>query len=162
MFKLEENDKQIGQYLSKLIDRKYKSKRQFCRAYIEADGNREADNDAIQKMANRISQIIQGKKAIQTYDLPIFTQLLDVSCEEILSAGKHFVPVSTHLTNYSVAFTKDKDVWERYVHREDRLILNCDEYGKTVLDYALEFKNIEFLKYLMEKKYIRFVILDIS
>ena len=66
MFKLEENGRQIGQYLSKLIDRKYKSKRQFCKAYIEADDNREADNEVIQKMANRISQIIQGKKAIQT------------------------------------------------------------------------------------------------
>lgn len=115
MFKLEENNKQIGQYLSKLIDGKYKSRRQFCKAYIEADGNRDADNEAIQKMSNRISQIIQGKKAIQIYDLPIFTRLLDVSCEEILSAGKCFIPVSTHLTNYSVAFTKDKDVWERYV-----------------------------------------------
>lgn len=115
MFKLEEDNKQIGQYLSKLIDGKYKSRRQFCKAYIEVDSNRDADNEAIQKMSNRISQIIQGKKAIQIYDLPIFTRLLDVSCEEILSAGKCFIPVSTHLTNYSVAFTKDKDVWERYV-----------------------------------------------
>lgn len=162
MFKLEENNKQIGQYLSKLIDGKYKSRRQFCIAYIKADGNRDADNDAIQKMSNRISQIIQGKKAIQIYDLPIFTMLLDVSCEEILSAGKCFLPVSTHLTNYSVAFTKDRDVWENYVHREDKLILNCDEYGKTILDYALEFKNLEFLKYLMEKKYVWFVDMDID
>lgn len=162
MFKLEEDNKQIGQYLSKLIDGKYKSRRQFCKAYIEVDSNRDADNEAIQKMSNRISQIIQGKKAIQIYDLPIFTRLLDVSCEEILSAGKCFIPVSTHLTNYSVAFTKDKDVWERYVHREDKLILNCDEYGKTILDYALEFKNLEFLKYLMEKKYVWFVDMDID
>ena len=48
------------------------------------------------------------------------------------------------------------------MHREDKLILNCDEYGKTVLDYALEFKNLEFLKYLMEKKYIWFVDMDIN
>ncbi len=37
------------------------------------------------------------------------------------------------------------------------LILNPDEYNKTVIDYALQFKNYEFLKYLMDKKYVWFV-----
>ncbi len=37
MFKLEEN-KKIGVHLSKLIDEKFDSKRQFCIAYIKADG----------------------------------------------------------------------------------------------------------------------------
>ncbi len=37
MFKLEEN-KKIGVHLSKLIDEKFDSKRQFCIAYIKVDG----------------------------------------------------------------------------------------------------------------------------
>lgn len=155
MFKVEENRK-IGYYLSKLIDRKFESKRQFCKAYIESDG-RVANDDETRKMANRISQIIKGKKSVQTYDLPIFTKLLEVSCEEILSAGECFVPNRDRLTNYNVAFTKDKDIWEQYINRDDKIILNSDEYGKTVIDYALKFKNFEFLKYLMENKYIWFV-----
>ncbi len=156
MFKIQEDKKAIGIYLSELIDRKYCSKRQFCKAYIEASGT-EASNEEIQRMANRISQIIKGTKSIQTYDLPIFTELLGVSCEELLSAGKNFVPIKSRLTNYSVAFVKDEAVWEQYVNREDKLILNTDEYGKTVIDYALEFKNFEFVKYLLENKYIWFV-----
>lgn len=108
-------------------------------------------------MENRISQIINGNKAIQIYDLPIFTDLLKVSCEEILSCGKSFVPFSGHITNYEVAFSKDTNVWDNYAERPDNLILNPDEYNKTVIDYAIEFKNYDFIKYLIDKDYIWFV-----
>jgi len=155
MFKLEEN-RRIGCHLSDLIDRKFKSKRQFCIAYIKLDGGM-GGNEEISKMANRVSQIIKGTKSIQTYDLPIFTKLLEVTCEEILSAGTFFVPDVNRLTNYNIAFSDDKDLWEQYINREDNLFLNTDEYGKTIIDYALEFKNFEFLKYLMGKGYIWFV-----
>lgn len=153
LFKLEEKQ-EIGNYLKKLIDENYESQASFCKAYLEAD-NREFDE--LQNMANRLSQIIKGAKAIQTYDLPIFTKLLNVTCEEILSAGKSFVPDSKRMTNYNIAFASDPNVWEDYINRDEQLILNSDEYGKTVIDYALEFKNYEFLKYLMDKKYIWFV-----
>ena len=51
---------------------------------------------------------------------------------------------------------KQKD-WDSYINREDKLILNYDEYGKSVIDYALEFENYDFLKYLMNNDYIWFV-----
>ncbi|WP_303798198.1 hypothetical protein [Ruminococcus flavefaciens] len=41
--------------------------------------------------------------------------------------------------------------------REDKLFLNCDEYRKTVIDYALEFNNYKFIKYLLDEEYIWFV-----
>lgn len=154
MFKHENNQK-IGAYLSELIEKKYPSKRQFCKAYINAiDGV--LNDEEIRKMANRISQITKGAKAIQTYDLPIFTDLLGVSCEQILSAGEYSVPQAKRVTNYSIAFSKDPAVWEDFINREDKLILNQDEYCKTILDYALEFGNYDLLKYLMDKKYIWF------
>lgn len=154
MFKLVDNEK-IGQYLSKLVDDKYPSKRKFCQAYLITIGT-EANDDETRKMANRLTQIIKGVKAIQTYDLPIFTKLLDVSCEEILSAGKTFVRKDGRLTNYSIAFSKDKNLWEEYINHEDKLILNPDEYCNTVLDYSIKFKNFDFIKYLIDKKYIWF------
>lgn len=156
MFKLNENEK-IGKYLSKLITEKYKSQRQFSRKYIEADGGDKNDDRLIDNMSNRISQIVNGKNSVQLSDLPIFTKLLDISCEELLSAGECFKPSGDHLTNYDVAFTDDEDIWEQYVLREDRIILNSDEYGKTIIDYALEFKNIKLLKYFMNHGYIWFV-----
>lgn len=152
MFQVEDN-KKIGKYLDNLINKKYPSRRQFCAAYLEHEGI-PVNDDELRKMNNRFTQIVKGKKGLQLYDLPIITELLDISCEELLSCGKVFVPVSTHVTNYDIAFSKDKKVWSEYMEREDKLFLNCDEYGKTVLDYAFEFKNYSFLKYLMDKKFI--------
>lgn len=156
MYKTKTNE-EIGKYLSELIHEKFSSQRQFCIAYLEVDDNVAPDDVEIQRMTNRISQIINGNKAVQLTDFPIFTELLGVSCEEILSAGECSAPTMNHLTNYRIAFSSDRKMWEEYVHREDKLILNLDEYGKTVIDYALEFKNFEFLKYLMENRYIWFV-----
>lgn len=155
MFKVEKNNEKMGRYLADLIDQNYPSKRKFCKAYILATGE-EPTEDTTRNMANRLSQIIKGTKAIQTYDLPYFTELLGVSCEQILSAGETCVPISKRITNYSIACSKDPAEWEAYINREDKLILNSDEYCKTVIDYALEFGNYEFLKYLMDKKYIWF------
>ena len=156
MYKTKKNE-EIGKYLAELIEEKYDSQRQFCMAYLNKDGNKMPDSDAIQAMANRISQIIKGKKAVQLRDFPIFTELLGVTCEEILSAGECSAPVANRMTNYLVAFSRDKRIWEEYVHSEDKLLLNLDEYGKTVIEYALEFKNFDFLKYLIKNKYLWFV-----
>lgn len=155
MFKIEKDNEKIGKYLFNLIDQKYESKRAFCRAYIYAAGQ-EPSNETINNMSNRLSQIIKGKKAIQTYDLPFFTELLGVSCEQILSAGECSSPIAARVTNYSIACSKDRAEWDKYINRSDKLILNSDEYCKTVLDYALEFCNYEFIKYLIDHKYIWF------
>ena len=90
MFKIKTNE-EIGEYLKELIEERYGKTRRFCKAYLKLEG-RPVDDDEIRKMANRMSQIIKGSKAIQTYDLPIFTELLDVTCEQILSAGEYCVP----------------------------------------------------------------------
>ena len=87
MFKVEKNNAKIGAYLADLINQKYESRRAFCRAYISANGE-EPTNETINNMSNRLAQIAKGNKAIQTYDLPYFTELLGVSCEQILSAGE--------------------------------------------------------------------------
>lgn len=157
MFMLEKSNEKIGAYLNKLILAKYEKMRRFCIAYVKLSGLGGNDSSVVAKMQNRMSQIIRGNKAIQIYDLPIFCELLDVSCEEILSAGRHFAPISGHVTNYEIAFSKDKSMWDKYINREDKLILNPDEYNKTVIDYALEFKNYDLLKYLMDNGYIWFV-----
>lgn len=156
MYKTKTNG-EIGKYLSELIHEKFSSQRQFCKAYLEADGHAVPDDVEIQRMTNRLSQIVNGNKGVQLEDLPIFTRLLGVTCEEIISAGECSAPTMNHVTNYRVAFSRDEKTWEEYVRREDRLILNLDEYGKSVIDYAIEFKNFELLKYLMKKKYIWFV-----
>ena len=157
MFKIDNSE--IGSHLADLIkNSKYKSDRQFGIAYLKLRDNTEAPSpDDIQKIQNRICQIKKGNKGVQIEDLPILAELLQVSIDEILSAGTSIAPVSSKVSNYSIAFSKNPDEWDAYIKRDDKLILNPDEYNKTVIDYALESGNYQFLKYLMDNGYIWFV-----
>ncbi|MCH5249853.1 MAG: ankyrin repeat domain-containing protein [Lachnospiraceae bacterium] len=149
-------NQEIGAYISGLIERKFPSARQFCIEYLKKDGITEPTREDIQNMANRLSQIIKGAKAIRIYDLPIFSELLLVSFEQILSAGKYGAPKNNRMTNYTVAQSHNESEWIAYIDEKDKPILNPDEYGKTVLDYAIMFGNYDFLKFLVNKNYIWF------
>lgn len=147
--------KQVGAYLKKLVkESQYSSNRQFGKEYLKMMGYTQPDDIEINRMNNRLSQIFNGKKGIQMEDMLIFSDLLGVSCEEILSAGERRVPVSSHMTNYDIAFSQDEELWSSYMKREDKLFLNSDEYGKTVIDYAIEFKNYPLIKWLLDEEFI--------
>lgn len=161
MFELKTNE-EIGAYLKNLILSKYPSCRQFCVDYIDltldfSDDPQDLRSDEIRKLTNRLSQILKGKKSIQTYDLPIFSELLDVSCEQMLSAGAVCKPITNRRTNYNIAFSTDERDWVEYINREDCIASYADEFGKTVVDYAIEFKNYGFIKFLIENGYITLV-----
>lgn len=159
MFSLKNND-EIGAYFAKLVEEKYKKPmRQFGKACLELQGE-PTDKTALDKMANRLSQIKEGKKAIQLTDLPVFTHLLGVTCEELLSAGDYIVPAADYMTVRQFAASHDPSAWETFVQREDKPFLNCDEFGRNAIEYALEFRNYDLLKYLMDQEYIWFVDLD--
>ena len=157
MFVVKSNE-EIGSHLKELILGKYKSVRQFCLAYLGLSPNSDPeDPQEIRNTTNRFSQILKGNKAIQTYDLPIVSELLGVSCEDILSCGETKVPLTNRRTNYNIAFSTNKADWEEYLAREDCIAAYADEFGKTVLDYALEFRNYGFIKYLISKGYVKLV-----
>lgn len=156
MFEKADNEK-IGAYLLKKINSQYKSARQFCKDWLIEENINPDDDVELRRKTNKISQIKKGTKSIQIDDLAIFSKLLGITCEEILSAGKSFVPDNDRMTNYKFAFSDDEAVWEAYIKRNDSLILNTDEYDKTAIDYALEFNNYNLLKYLTGKGYIWFV-----
>ena len=161
VFELKTNE-EIGVYLRDLILSKYPSCRQFCIAYVDLAVDYSNDindqrSEEIRKLTNRLSQILKGKKSIQTYDLPIFSELLDVSCEQMLSAGANCVPKTNRRTNYNIAFSTDERDWIDYINREDCIAAYTDEFGKTVLDYALEFKNYGFIRFLIDNGYITLV-----
>ena len=155
MFELKSKT-EIGDYLRNLIEQKFGTPSEFCRAYIEVSGSQN-DETKFTNLKNRISSIVNGKKDIQLYDFPVFTKLLNVSCEEILSAGEAKTITANHLTNYQIASSHDKNLWEVCINSEDSIFLNPDEYNKTILDYIFEFNNYDFLKYLMDKNFIWFV-----
>lgn len=55
------DNQEIGIYISGLIEREFKSARQFCKAYLQTDGINEPTREDIQNMANRLSQIKKGQ-----------------------------------------------------------------------------------------------------
>ena len=138
MFKTDNT--KIGKHLSNLIkNSKYKNDRQFGIAYLRLrDNDANPAPDDIQKMQNRICQIKKGSKGIQIEDLPIFSELLEVSIEDILSAGTALAPALNRKSNYSIAYSNDPAEWEAYIKRKDKLILNPDEYNKTALIMLLK------------------------
>lgn len=147
--------KKVGAHLKKLVEEsQYPSNRQFGKACLKMIGCNDPDDVELNRMNNRLSQIFNGQKGIQMEDMLIFSDLLEVSCEEILSAGERHVPISGHMTNYDIAFSQDKELWSSYMKREDKMFLNSDEYGKTVIDYAIEFKNYPFIKWLLDEEFI--------
>lgn len=141
----------IGKYFRGLITEKFKTQAAFCKKYCETDTGIHIDT-----LKNNVSEICNGNKQIPSEYLMGFSKLLGVSCENLLSAGMISVPHSFRDTNFSVAGSKDASKWEAYIHNEAQPILQADEYGKTVIDYALEFENYEFLKFLIIQKYIWF------
>ena len=156
MFKVADN-KEIGAYLERVIKEKGFKIREFGALCLKVENKMPVDDVSKNNMSNGLSAIIKGKNGVQLKDLEIFSKILNMSCEEILSAGKCFAVSSSHITNYSIALSKDKKEWDNYINHKDQLILNADEYGKTVVDYALEFKNYDLLKHLIDKEYIWFV-----
>lgn len=105
MFEKADNTK-IGTYLLKKINSQYKSARQFCKDWL-IEENITPDAVELQRKSNKLSQIKNGTKSIQIDDLAIFSKLLGITCEEILSAGKSFVPDNDRMTNYKFAFSDD-------------------------------------------------------
>ncbi len=144
--------RKIGEYLKPLIDKKFKSRRDFCRKYLELSGLRNIE-DALQNTSNRVSQILNGLKEIQTYDLRIFADILNISCEEILTAGEITAKKSGRMTNYSIVFSEDRFEWDEYATLPKNPMLNQDEFGKNAIDYAFEYKRYAFLKYIFENGY---------
>ena len=153
MFTLENDPAKMAIFLKPRIIQKYGNIRKFCIEYLKLrDGT--AESEEIRKLLNRFSKMLQGNGQIQIYDLPFVTELLGISCEEVLSAGRNKTPFSGRVTNYIIASSQERAIWERYMHREDKLFLNFDEYGKSVIDYALDFKNYKFIKYLIDEGFI--------
>lgn len=154
------NPEAIGVYISDLIDESpnFVSSRDFCREWLklELNTNKEPDGDSLQNRANKLSQIKKGKKNIQIDDLPVFSKLLGVSFERILSAGESDPALPKRVSNYYIAQSKSKKEWQEYIDRADKPFLYMDEFGKTIIEFAIEFKNYALIKFLLDKGCIWF------
>ena len=150
------NNHDIANYLRKLIIDKYSSTRKFCTDYVKTIGGKELDYDKASLISKHLSEVLKANEELNIQDLPVLVDLLEISYEDILSAGKYHGYNAERMSNYRLVFSDDRDVWDKYLSRNDKSFLNSDEYGKTIIDYALEFERFGILKYLLEKGCIWF------
>ena len=145
---------EIGRYLDDLIKAKYgeRKRKEFCGDYLELQGSEADDTQGTEDL---FAKIINGSRNLKSDDLPLISELLGVSCEEILTAGNFKKPSSFYVTNRTVAYSNDFKIWRRYM--KQKTFLNKDEFNKTVIDYAIEAKNILFIKYLIESGLIQVI-----
>ena len=136
----------IGKYLDVLINDNYDSQNDFCREWDKKD------NCTLKNKPTVLSAIINGSRPVQPHYLLIFSELLGVSCEEILSAGEKRGPLPHQNTNYELAKNKNVVLNSK---KSKKQWLNSDEYGNTILDYAIENKNYKIIKQLLEKGHIK-------
>lgn len=149
---------EIGKYISLKIKEKYNGNASsFCKAILKIRNEDPTDKTSLALLKSRVNKIIKGTNGIQIDDLCYFTELFDITCEELLSAGDCKIVNTNRYTNYAFASSTDEEYWNKYLKRADLIFHNTDEYGKTVIDYMFEFKNYKLLKYLISKKVIWFV-----
>ena len=96
MFTLENDPVKMAGFLKPRIIQKYGNIRKFCIEYLKRkDGI--AESEEIRKLLNRFSKMLQGNGQIQIYDLPYVTELLGISCEEVLCSGLKEINRQVHI-----------------------------------------------------------------
>ena len=150
MFEIESKEN-ISAFLHDLIFMKYNKLSDFVRDYLMIT-NESINNQSVEKTRKYFLQIFKGENTIQTYHLVPCSRLLGISCESILTAGKTDRRASAfHLSNYDIATSDDRKVWNHHLEHNKKIFLNPDEYGKTIFDYALENKNYALVQFIKEK-----------
>ena len=154
--KQKNENKRIAENLCFYIKKKYKSEAEFCREYIKRRSEQEesfvvADNTE-KNMYEALRRMKRGEECIQIKQLPYFTELLGVTCEDILSLDKPIEADRERITNYNTACSSDEKIWEEYFNHKECLGAYCDEYGMTVVDYAIKLRNYGLIKFIFGKK----------
>lgn len=108
------------------------------------------------QLKDNISKWINQNRYPGTQFIYFLAQALEVSMEEIMVAGEVTNKYEDRpVTLYSAGKSKDIILIDKLMKNEEMMI-NYDEYDKTLLDYLIEFKNIEVIRYLVGEGYIEF------
>ena len=82
------------------------------------------------------------------------SSILNVNVESILKAKDVDDDILNHPTLYLAAKTGDHQIIDRLFNEDNDIrVTTYDEYCKSFMDYVIEFKNYEALKYAMKQGY---------
>ncbi len=111
---------------------------------------------------DNVSKWIRGERYPGTEYIYYLAQVLQVSIEEILVAGEVCSKYDDRpFTLYAIAKSGNRDAVDKVMGAVDAyggcVGTNYDEYDKTLLEYIVQFENLDLLHYLIEKGYLSFV-----
>ncbi len=142
---------EVGAYIDFLLNERQWKQADLSKKLTEIEG-RPVSRDNVCKW-------IAGERYPGIDHIYYLAQVFNVSIENILMAGsqrKNFDDRPFSL--YAVAKSEDKERLEQLMHTENDygsiIGENYDEFDKTILDYLIEFKQVELIKYMFQKGYL--------
>ena len=142
---------EVGAYIDFLLNERQWKQADLSKKLTEIEG-RPVSRDNVCKW-------IAGERYPGIDHIYYLAQVFNVSIENILMAGSQRENFDDRpFSLYAVAKSGDKERLEQLIHTENDygsiIGENYDEFDKTILDYLIEFKQVELIKYMFQKGYL--------
>ena len=142
---------EVGVYIDFLLNEHQWKQSDLSKKLTEIEG-RPVSRD-------NVSKWIAGERYPGIDHIYYLAQVFNVSIENILMAGSQRDNFDDRLFSlYAVAKSGDKKRLDQLMNLENeygtKIGENYDEFDKTVLDYLIEFKRVDLIKYMFEKGYM--------
>lgn len=149
--------KEIGKYIKEKINQLGLSQSALAEKIAELKGNGYDKNS----LKDNVSKWIRGERYPGTEYIFYLAQVFKVSIEEVLVAGEVCDKYDNRpFTLYAIARSGNKEAVDTVMTMRNENVgcvgTNYDEYDRTLLDYIIQFENLELLHYLIEKQYVSF------
>ena len=143
--------KEIGKYIDTLLNEKGWNQSDLSKTLSKMEG--------INVSRDLISKWVRGERCPGIDHIYYLAQAFNVSIENILMSGSQRDNFDDRpFSLYAVAKSGDKERLEQLMHTDNGygsiIGENYDEFDKTILDYLIEFKQVELIKYMFEKGYM--------
>ena len=154
IMKIKEKE-EVGKFIETLRNENGWNNSELGRRLGEAKGL--PDGQAVPR--DTVSKWIRGDLYPGIDNIYYLAQVFGVTMEYILMAGSEYEKFDDRpFSLYAVAKSGDKERLEQLMHAENDyggiIGENYDEFDKTILDYLIEFKQVELIKYMFEKGYL--------
>ena len=154
IMKIKEKE-EVGKFIETLCGEKGWNNSELGRRLGAAKGL--PDGQAVPR--DTVSKWIRGELYPGIDNIYYLAQVFGVTMEYILMAGSECEKFDERpFSLYAVAKSGDKNRLDQLMNMENdygtKIGENYDEFDKTILDYLIEFKQVELIKYMFERGYL--------
>ena len=152
------NSTEIGNFIKERLEQLNMKRSDLAEELAKAKGQDVYTKDQLRDL---VYKWVNGQRTPGIDYIYYLSKILEVSIEEMLVAGEVCEKYESRpFTLYAIAksnnFEQLDEVMKTPTLDGSIVGINYDEYDKTILDYAVEFENIEMIKYMIKKEYLQF------